>query len=39
VIANRWPVFLVTLWVPALIMVLRPVRAAEPGPIPLRGTE
>ncbi len=23
VIANRWPVFLVTLWLPALIMVLR----------------
>jgi hypothetical protein len=39
VIANRWPVFLVALWLPALIMVLRPVRAAEPGPIPLRGTE
>jgi hypothetical protein len=29
VIANRWPVFLVTLWLPALVMVLRPVRAAE----------
>jgi hypothetical protein len=26
VIAHRWPVFLVTLWVPALVMVLRPVR-------------
>jgi hypothetical protein len=24
VIAHRWPVFLVTLWLPALIMVLRP---------------
>jgi hypothetical protein len=24
VIANRWPVFLVALWLPALVMVLRP---------------
>jgi len=28
VIAHRWPVFLVTLWLPALIMVLRPEPAA-----------
>jgi hypothetical protein len=32
VIANRWPVFLVTLWLPALVMVLRPVRADENDP-------
>lgn len=35
VIANRWPVFLVTLWLPALIMVLRPVPAADPSPSPI----
>jgi hypothetical protein len=29
VIAHRWPVFLVTLWLPALIMVLRPLPAAD----------
>jgi hypothetical protein len=29
VIANRWPVFLVTLWLPALVMVLRPERARQ----------
>lgn len=39
VIADRWPVFLVTLWLPALIMVLRPARAAEPAPSPAKGTE
>jgi hypothetical protein len=38
VIANRWPVFLVTLWLPALIMVLRPERAPEIVPIPTRST-
>lgn len=32
VIANRWPVFLVTLWLPALIMVLRPARSPDPTP-------
>jgi hypothetical protein len=35
VIANRWPVFLVALWLPALIMVLRPPpRAADPSRSP-----
>jgi hypothetical protein len=36
VIANRWPVFLVTLWLPALIMVLRPAHPTdwEPRPAP-----
>jgi hypothetical protein len=29
VIAHRWPVFLVTLWLPALILVLWPRRAAS----------
>lgn len=29
VIAHRWPVFLVTLWLPALIMVLRPVHSTD----------
>ena len=38
VIANRWPVFLVTLWLPALIMVLRPARVADLGPVPSRST-
>jgi hypothetical protein len=38
VIANRWPVFLVTLWLPALIMVLRPMRAPDLNPLPLRST-
>lgn len=33
VIANRWPVFLLTLWLPALVMVLRPVRLASVNPI------
>jgi hypothetical protein len=36
VIANRWPVFLVTLWLPALVMVLRPVRAADIIPTEMR---
>jgi hypothetical protein len=30
VIANRWPVFLVTLWLPALVFVLRPSRTEQP---------
>jgi hypothetical protein len=38
VIANRWPVFLVTLWLPALIMVLRPVREADISSSHLRRT-
>jgi hypothetical protein len=29
VIAHRWPVFLVTLWLPALVMVLRPAHAGD----------
>lgn len=29
VIANRWPVFLVTLWLPALVLVLWPPRPAD----------
>ena len=33
VIANRWPVFLLTLWLPALVMVLRPAQAADLIPI------
>jgi len=29
VIAHRWPVFLVTLWLPALVMVLRPAALSD----------
>ncbi len=38
-IASRWPVFPVTLRSPAIIMVLRPVRAADLDHIATRGTE
>ena len=38
VIADRWPVFLVALWLPALVMVLRPVRTAGVSPIPSGST-
>jgi hypothetical protein len=34
VIANRWPVFLVTLWLPALVMVLRPASSHDQLPRP-----
>ena len=38
VIANRWPVFLVTLWMPALVLVLWPRAAQAPSgdPAPSR---
>jgi len=36
VIAHRWPVFLVTLWLPALYLVLRPERLSDLIPVSLR---